>query len=312
VLLEPELAEDGVAALAALVRDGAAIGLDPVTRQFLLFAWVCQLLANGTPPSPDDHIELALQAHICHEADLLQAYADGEWDFELLLELLQEACADLCPPDAQSLSGVFVSLEGGDGSGKTTQTKALAQALNEAGRPAIATRALGGAKGGAEVLRAFILNPDYKWHSVAEALLTMSVYRETLAKTVLPALKAGKVAVCDRLIDTALVYFRDDAIGLNEQVLHGIYDVLVADMAPGLLPHITFLLDLPYEEALNRRDQRSSGRLDRNEGKGEVFHRYVFDEYRRQAAKNARIIKLDAQLPAADLTQLMLSRVTQI
>lgn len=292
-------------ALADLLQRSEELGFERLTRQFLYFAWVCQQLAEGDVPSQSISRALAETADCVDVTELPEVLSAGQWDIPQLLKLLRHACQEIAEPEAPARRGIFVSLEGGDGSGKTTQTKALAELLQAGGQPAIATRILGGAPGGAEVLRAFILHPDYKWHSVAEALFTMAVYRETLAKTIIPALVQGKDVVCDRLIDTALVYFRDDAIGLNAAALREIYEIIVADIAPGLLPHVTFLLDLPYDEAIKRRDQRSTGRLDRNEGKGERFHKYVFEEYRRQAAQDSRIVVLDALQPADDITQQM-------
>ena len=102
-----------------------------------------------------------------------------------------------------------------------------------------------------------------------------------------------------------MVYLCDESAGLTPAIYLRWYDILVADIAPGLMPDITFLLDLPYEKAQERRDSRTEGRLDRNEAKGEAFHRSVFERYRAFAKTDPRLVVVDALLPEVKLTEAM-------
>lgn len=203
-----------------------------------------------------------------------------------------DVCAALEQPLSPSgiSTGRFISLEGGDGSGKTTQAKALAAMLG-----AKATRALGGGETQAGLaLRDLILDPDYRWTPMAEALLTISIYRETLVHSILPALAAGEWVVCDRWLDTILVFVRDEKAGVTLPVLRRLYKNLAGDLRLDL----TFLLDLPFDEAVKRRTARQTGRVDRNEDKGEPFHRWVFDELRRTPS----LVHVDALKPVEAIT----------
>lgn len=100
---------------------------------------------------------------------------------------------------------MFITLEGGEGAGKSTQARRLAAALNAAGTPALLTREPGGAPG-AEVLRGLLLSRDHDWSPPAETLLHFAARAEHLARTVQPALASGQVVVCDRFADSTMAY----------------------------------------------------------------------------------------------------------
>lgn len=100
---------------------------------------------------------------------------------------------------------MFITLEGGEGAGKSTQARLLAEALAEAGRAVLLTREPGGAPG-AEALRGMLLGGVIRWCATAEAYLHFAARAEHLVRTVLPALEAGMVVVCDRFADSTLAY----------------------------------------------------------------------------------------------------------
>jgi dTMP kinase len=100
---------------------------------------------------------------------------------------------------------VFITLEGGEGAGKSTQARRLAAALNAAGTPALLTREPGGAPG-AEVLRGLLLSRGHDWSPPAETHLHFAARAEHLARTVQPALAAGQMVVCDRFADSTMAY----------------------------------------------------------------------------------------------------------
>lgn len=317
---------DAADALQTFITSPSGFLLDELTRKYLLVAWACQRAAMAwqyqTHATTND-IAAALVGFegLCQQAQI--SYMQGledvlcqplPWDMRALCAFISDFAAQGAVGPVlttQPLSGFFISIEGGDGSGKSTQAKNLAALLQQHNIQAVATRALGGTAGSAQELRALILAPEYKWHSVSEGVLTIAIYREGLKHVIVPALQAGQVVVSDRWLDTMPVYLSDVAQGLTADIYHLLYDVLVRDIAPDLLPHITFLLDIDYETALQRREARPSGvdgapaaagQLDRNEGKGEAFHRGVLARYKEQALANrARFITVDATRPAEDV-----------
>lgn len=293
---------DGRAALAALLAEAPALGLEQVTRQFLALAWACEEAAQTGGVNADRFDEICTNADIQLMPELSALISRPQpWDLDKLCTLLESTSLTDHQAHTQ-ITGALITLEGGDGSGKTSQTLAVAEALRQRGHAVVTTRALGGAPGGSLVLREFILNPDYVWNSVAEGFLTTSILREGLAKVIAPALAEGKFVVCDRLLDTLQVYLCDPSVGLTAAIYERLFDYMVADLAPNLRPHLTFLLDITFDEAMRRRHSRDGGRPDRNEGKTPDFHRTVFATYRQVAATSPRMIRIDAEQPFETLT----------
>lgn len=134
--------------------------------------------------------------------------------------------------------GRFISFEGIDGSGKSTQARMLADHLRDAGHDVILTREPGGSPG-AEEIRALVLqgDPD-RWSAETEILLFTAARRDHLERTILPALEAGKTVICDRFADSTRMYQ-----GLSRGDLRGIVDQLHALMI-GREPDLTILIDM--------------------------------------------------------------------
>ncbi|PWC27378.1 dTMP kinase [Teichococcus aestuarii] len=186
--------------------------------------------------------------------------------------------------------GVFITLEGGEGAGKTTLARALAARLAAAGLPVLRTREPGGAPG-AELLRGLMLGGDIAWDPVAEAMLMFAARREHLAKTIRPALEAGIWVVCDRFADSTLAY-QCHGHGLDRAVWEGLARVALGDFAPDL----TLVLDLPPEAGMARALGR--GAPDRFERLGADFHARVHEGFQAiAAAEPGRCAVLDATQP---------------
>ncbi|NIZ08514.1 dTMP kinase [Pseudooceanicola sp. HF7] len=144
------------------------------------------------------------------------------------------------------VAGLFISFEGIDGSGKSTQARRLAEALRAAGRDVVLTREPGGSPG-AEEIRALVLNGDPdRWSAETEILLFTAARRDHLERTIAPALERGAVVICDRFADSTRMYQ-----GLSRGDLRETVDKLHALMI-GREPDITMLIDMDPAEGLSR------------------------------------------------------------
>jgi dTMP kinase len=160
--------------------------------------------------------------------------------------------------------GVFITLEGIDGSGKSTQARRLAEALRAEGRDVALTREPGGSPGAEEIRRLLVEGDPDRWSAETEILLFTAARRDHLEKTIRPALAAGRIVVSDRFADSTRVYqgaARGDLRALVDQ-LH--------QMAIGIEPDLTLVIDMEPEAALARGLARNSGE-DRFEDLGAGF-----------------------------------------
>lgn len=188
----------------------------------------------------------------------------------------------------------FITLEGGEGAGKTTLARRLAEALAAAGQPVLRTREPGGAPG-AEALRGLMLHGAVSWDPVAEAMLMFAARREHLAKTIQPALEAGIWVICDRFADSTLAY-QCYGHGLDSAVWRKLADVALS----GFAPDATLVLDLPPEAGMARALTR--GLPDRFERLGAAFHARVHEGFRAiAAAEPRRCVLLDASQPPEEV-----------
>ncbi|SPH20739.1 Thymidylate kinase [Ascidiaceihabitans donghaensis] len=147
---------------------------------------------------------------------------------------------------AQKPAGLFISFEGIDGSGKSTQVRLLADHLTALGRDVIVTREPGGSAG-AEEIRALVLqgDPD-RWSAETEILLFTAARRDHMERTIQPALEAGKIVICDRFADSTRMYQ-----GLSRGDLRSTVDQL-HDLMIGREPDLTVLIDMDPEVGLSR------------------------------------------------------------
>jgi dTMP kinase len=184
------------------------------------------------------------------------------------------------------MRGRLITLEGGEGAGKSTQARRLADALAAQGLPVLRTREPGGAPG-AEAVRDVLLGAG-PWDGVAECMLHFAARREHVARSIAPALAAGIWVVCDRFADSTLAY---QCFG--QGVPRAVWDGLAEIALDGLQPDLTLVLDLAPEEGLARAAAR--GETNRYERMGLGFHARVRDGFRAiAAAEPARCAVLDA------------------
>jgi dTMP kinase len=186
--------------------------------------------------------------------------------------------------------GTFITFEGGDGSGKTTLIRSLMDRLEKNGREVIVTREPGGSPI-AEAIREVILHVDNTaMDPLTEALLYAASRRQHLAEKVLPALARGAVVVCDRFVDSSLVY-QGYARGLGIDAVWEINRFATE----GRMPDLTLYLDLDPEIGLSRIEASIRRQADRLDLEGLDFHMRVREGYRQVAAMFPdRIVTLDA------------------
>ena len=204
--------------------------------------------------------------------------------------------------------GRFISLEGGEGVGKSTQSHALAAALRARGIDVIETREPGGSAG-AEAIRALLLEGGAdRWGARAEALLFGAARADHVDKTILPALDTGQWVICDRFLDSSIAY-QGGADGLGAEAIRALHAVGSA----GLLPDRTLLLTLPEEMAMAREAARDAGRPDRFGARDADYHRRVTATFRALAnAEPERWRIVEAKGEPEEVTQALLEALKDL
>ncbi len=191
--------------------------------------------------------------------------------------------------------GLFITMEGPDGSGKSTQIALLKEYLEEEGYEVLITREPGGTVI-SEAIREIILNKEYtEMSSVTEMLLYASARAQLIAELVGPAIDNGKAVISDRFVDSSLVY-QGMARGLGVDTVYEVNKLAIGKY----MPDVTFLLDLPAEVGISRKKDQKE--LDRMELESLDFHRKVAEGYRQMAEKFPERIKtIDATLPIDEI-----------
>ena len=162
------------------------------------------------------------------------------------------------------MAGVFLSFEGIDGSGKSTQARLLAEALRARGLTVTLTREPGGSAGAEEIRRLVLEGAADRWSTETELLLFTAARRDHLEKTIRPALARGEVVICDRFADSSRIYQ-----GLTRGDLRATVDALHSLMI-GVEPDLTFLIDIDPGLGLQRAIARAGSEM-RFEGMGLGF-----------------------------------------
>ncbi|GEK59765.1 dTMP kinase [Marinococcus halophilus] len=195
--------------------------------------------------------------------------------------------------------GNFITLEGGEGSGKTTVITALEKWLQENGFKVVKTREPGGIPI-AEKIRSLVLEPEYsEMDARTEALLYAAARRQHLVERVFPALAEGAVVLCDRFVDSSLAY-QGAARGLGMDAVAAVNEFAIE----GCMPDLTLMLDVDPEEGIariQRAEEREWNRLDNEAAR---FHSKVHEAYMTLAEKYpSRIKRIDAEQPLEKVFQ---------
>lgn len=185
---------------------------------------------------------------------------------------------------------MFITFEGIDGSGKSTQIKLLKERLEESGKKVDVFREPGGTMV-SERIRALLLDPEIEIDPFAELLLFSAARAQLVSDKIRPALEGGHIVICDRFFDSSTAY---QGAGRNL----GDVDWMMrfhSKVTGGLIPDRTYWLAIPVELGLERRRERSGDNQDRMEKTGEAFFRKVVSAYTELANRYpSRFLKLDA------------------
>lgn len=202
--------------------------------------------------------------------------------------------------------GVFITLEGGDGSGKTTQAELLREWLTSEGRTVVRTREPGGTDVGVEI-REIVLHHRGDIAPRAEALLYAADRAHHVATVVRPALERGDVVIQDRYIDSSVAYQGAGRV-LDAEAVRGLSEWAT----DGLVPDLTILLDLDAGAARGRLDEART-RFDRLEAEAAEFHDRVRSAYLALAASEPdRFLVVDAAKPVDQIAQVVRARVAHL
>ena len=202
----------------------------------------------------------------------------------------------------------FITLEGGEGVGKSTQAKRLAEALRQRGLAVVETREPGGSAG-AESIRSLLMQGESdRWSAGAEALLFAAARADHVAKTIRPALADGKWVICDRFLDSSRAY-QGGADGIADADLLKLHAI----GSDGLLPDRTLLLMLPEVDAAERALTRDQGATDRFGARGANYHARVAAAFRALAeAEPERFRLIDASGSPEAVTERLLDVIEDL
>jgi dTMP kinase len=185
--------------------------------------------------------------------------------------------------------GRLITVEGGEGTGKSTQVRMLAEGLRALGLAVVVTREPGGSPGAEEIRALLVQGAVRRWSAQTETLLHYAARREHLDATVLPALALGRWVVSDRFADSTMAY-QGCGLGLGREFISGLHGLVVGDLAPDL----TLILDLPVAAGLARAAARAGGE-DRYERMDLGFHERVRQGFLAIAAREPeRCVVVDA------------------
>ena len=192
--------------------------------------------------------------------------------------------------------GLFIVMEGPDGSGKSTQIELLSEYLSGLGKSCLITREPGGTEIG-EQIRQVILNPDNKAMSeVTEMLLYAAARAQLMKEKIIPALESGHVVLSDRFLDSSLVY-QGIARGLGIDTVRSVNGLGIGEYSPDLV----FFLDLPEEEGIRRK--KGQKQLDRMEQESLDFHHMVAEGYRQILQDRSDVVRIDAAASVEEIQQ---------
>lgn len=203
--------------------------------------------------------------------------------------------------------GRFITFEGGEGSGKSTQIRLLAEALVGAGKTVLTTREPGGSPGAEEIRKLLVTGSTDRWDDTTETLLFFAARRDHLTKKIWPAMQMGQIVLSDRFADSTMAY-QGFGYGDNpeqQKLIKNLYKEVVGDFKPDM----TILLDIPVEIGLKRSRRAENTEL-RFEGKELAFHERLRQAYLTMAKEDPeRFVVIDATQSVQSIHQQIMKAI---
>ena len=204
------------------------------------------------------------------------------------------------------MKGIFITDEGTDGAGKSTQIKLLTEYLSQKGYSVVLTREPGGTQIGEKIRDLILDSSNTAMTNETEALLYAAARAQHVAEKIIPALKDGKVVICDRFIDSSFVY-QGFARKLGVNFIQQINETALNR----LQPELTLYFDLSPEVGIGRK--KNMQELDRMERESAPFHQRVYDGYQKLAEEYPeRIKKIDADRSIGEVHQAVVAEIDQL
>ncbi|MDF1617596.1 dTMP kinase [Petrocella sp. FN5] len=201
------------------------------------------------------------------------------------------------------MKGIFITIEGGDGSGKSTQIDLLMSYFNKHGFEVLLTREPGGTPISEKIREVILDSNNMEMANMTEVLLYAASRAQHVAEFIKPNIKQGKVVICDRFVDSSVVY-QGYARGVGIDVVENINSYATQ----GLIPDLTILLDLPPNLGLSRKKNQQA--LDRLELQSDDFHLMVNEGYKLLAKRHHnRILTVDAAKSIEVIHQIILEAI---
>ena len=198
-------------------------------------------------------------------------------------------------------NGRFISLEGGEGAGKSTQANKLKKYLESKGKEVVLTREPGGSLGAEELRNLLVSGKEDRWDPISETLILYAARREHWVKTIQPSLCQGSWVISDRFSDSTIVY-QGFGKGVDRDLIEGLHLLTLGKIYPDL----TFFLDIPAELGLKRsshRDKKTETLDTRFENMNLAFHERLRGGFKALSVKNPRrIISIDAKESSKTVT----------
>lgn len=204
------------------------------------------------------------------------------------------------------MSGLFITMEGTDGAGKTTQIKLLKDFLVQKGFEVVSLREPGGNTISEKIREIIIDKENDKMSDMTEAMLYAASRAQLVKEVIIPNLNEGNIVLCDRFVDSSIVY-QGYARGMGEDIIENINQYATQ----GIAPDMTFFLKLSPEASLERKKKQEE--LDRIEAAGNSFHKRVYNGYLKLVEKNKKRIRvIDAENSIKDIHEEIIQHIERL
>ncbi len=209
--------------------------------------------------------------------------------------------------ERKSSSGLFITFEGPEGSGKSTQIKLLKDFCETISKKAISTREPGGTSFGDKIRNLLLDHSEGDLEPETELFLMLAQRSEHLRKIIIPEINAGNIVLCDRYFDSSMAY-QGYGRGLPPDSIYSAHKSFLPDFEPD----ITILLCIAPKEGLERARHGGTKSLDRMESENLSFHKRVFEGYKKLAADNpSRFIRIDVEGSPEEIFEKVKDQLTQ-